>query len=70
MKYISELKYDSPLALVWNRIKKLQGKFCPSPLPVLKVEGIQVSEAGEVAEAFGRHFANISSALHYSPPRC
>ena len=67
IKYISELKYDSPLSLVWNRIRKLQGKFAPSPLPVLKVEGVLVSDAGEVAEAFGRHFANISSALHYSP---
>ena len=26
-----------------------------------------ISDAGEVAEAFGRHFSNISSALHYSP---
>ena len=67
IKYISELKNDSPLNLVWNRIRKLQGKFSPSPLPILKIDGILVSDAGEVAEAFGRHFANISSALHYSP---
>ena len=67
IKYISELKYDSPLTLVWNRIRKLQGKFVPSPLPILKLEGILISDAGEVAEAFGKHFANISSALHYSP---
>ena len=67
IKYISELKYNSPLSLVWDRIRKLQGKFTPSPLPVLRVDGILVSDAGEVAEAFGRHFANVSSALHYSP---
>ena len=67
IKYISELKYDSPLCLVWNRIRKLQGKFSPSPSPILKINDILVSDAGEVAEAFGRHFANISSALHYSP---
>ena len=67
IKYISELKYDSPLSLVWNRIRKLQGKFSPSPLPILRVDDLLLSDAGEVAETFGRHFSNISSALHYSP---
>ena len=67
IKYISELKYDSPLSLVWNRIRKLQGKFSPSPLPILRVDDLLLSEAGDVAKTFGRHFSNISSALHYSP---
>ena len=67
IKYINELKSSSPLSFVWDRIRKLQGKFSPPPLPVLKIEGIWVSDTGEVAEAFGRHFANVSSALHYSP---
>ena len=67
IKYISELKYDSPLSLVWNRIRKLQGKFSPSPLPILRVDDLLLSDAGDVAETFGRHFSNISSALHYSP---
>ena len=48
-------------------IRKLQGKFSQSPLPILKVDGFLISDAGEVAEVFGKHFANISSALHYSP---
>ena len=67
IKYISELKYDSPLTLVWNRIRKLQGRFVPPPLPVLQIDGILISRAEDVAEAFGRHFATVSSALHYSP---
>ena len=67
IKYINELKSDSPLSLVWNRIRKLQGKFSPTPLPILKIEGILVSDTVEVAEAFGRHFASVSSALHYFP---
>ena len=67
IRYISELKYDSPLSLVWNRIRKLQGKFSPSPSPILKVDGVYISNAEEVAEVFGRHFSGISSALHYSP---
>ena len=65
--YISELKFNSPMILVWNRIRKLQGKFAPSPLPVLKINNLLISDPKEVAETFGRHFANISSVLHYSP---
>ena len=64
--YISELKYDAPLYLVWDRIRKLMGKFVPSPLPILKINGTVVSDPFEVAEIFGQHFANISSASHYS----
>ena len=67
IKYISELKYDSPLNLVWNRVRKLMGKFVPSPLPILKINNSIISDPAEVAEVFGRHFANISSASHYSP---
>ena len=65
--YISELKYNSPLSLVWDRVGKLLGKFSPSPLPVLKINLVVVSDAREVAEAFARHFSNISSPNHYSP---
>ena len=66
-KYISELKYNSPLRMVWDRIRKLQGKFSPHPLPILKINLMIISEAKEVAEAFAQHFSNISSANHYSP---
>ena len=65
--YINELKTDSPLILVWNRLRKLQGKFVPSPLPILKIDGILVSDPKEVAEALGRHFASVSSTSHYPP---
>ena len=65
--YISELKFDSPINLVWVRIRKLLGKFVPSPLPILKINGNIISDPLEVAEVFGQHFSNISSALHYSP---
>ena len=35
-------------------------------MPILRVGDLFLSDAGEVADAFGRHFSNISSALHYS----
>ena len=67
IKYISELKYDTPISQVWNRVRKLLGKFVPSPLPILRINGTLLSDAIEVAEAFATHFASISSALHYPP---
>ena len=67
VNYISELKFDAPIDLVWNRIQKLLGKFVPSPLPILKINATIISEPLEVAEVFGQHFSNISSALHYPP---
>ena len=67
IRYISELKYDAPMNLVWERIRKLQGKFVPRPLPVLKVNGLLISDLKDVAEAFARHFSDISSVLHYTP---
>ena len=66
-KYISELKYNSPLSLVWDRVRKLLGKFSPSPLPILRINLVIVSNAREVAEAFAQHFSNVSSANHYPP---
>ena len=66
IRYISELKYNSPLTIVWDRVRKLMGKFSPSPLPILKINMVVISDTGEVAEAFARHFSNISSASHYS----
>ena len=66
-KYISELKYNSPLSMVWDSIRKLEGKFSPHPLPILKINLMVISEAKEVAEAFAQHFSSISSANHYSP---
>ena len=56
IKYISELKVDSPLILVWNRIRKLQGKFVPSPLPVLTIGGSLISNPKQIADALGSHF--------------
>ena len=52
--------------MVLDRIRKLQGKFSPHPLPILKINLVVISEAKEVAEAFAQHFSCISSANHYS----
>ena len=67
IRYISDLKYNSPMSIVWDRIRKLQGKFSPSPSPILKINLSVISDARQVAETLARHFADVSSSSHYSP---
>ena len=47
-------------------MRKLQGKFVPAPLPVLKVNERYVSDPKCEAESLAKHFANVSSGAHYS----
>ena len=65
-KYISELTMKTPSSQIWNKIRKLQGKFVPNPLPILKIGEEHISDPKEVAETLGAHFASVSSAAHYS----
>ena len=66
-KYISELSSKTPSSEIWSKIRKLQGKFVPSPLPILKGENDYISDPKQVAESLGQHFSNVSSAAHYTP---
>lgn len=66
-KYISELTTKTPSSQIWNRIRKLQGKFTPSPLPILKMGNNYISDPKQVADILGSHFSNISSVSNYSP---
>ena len=45
----------------------MQGKFVPSPLPVVKENNRIVSDPKNVAEILAKHFAQVSSAANYSP---
>lgn len=65
-KYISDISSKTPPSQIWEKIRKLQGKFAPSPLPILRTEDGHTPDPREVAELLGKHFANISSAAHYS----
>ena len=66
LKYISSLTSKESDSEIWKKIRKLQGKFIPSPLPVLHVDGSEISEPREVAQVLARHFSNVSSSKHYS----
>ncbi|XP_076066111.1 uncharacterized protein LOC143039755 [Oratosquilla oratoria] len=54
--YVSTIKTSTPSASVWNRVKKLSGRYIPSPQPSLLINDTVVSDPCEVAEEFAtRH---------------
>ena len=65
--YINGINSKTPVSVVWRKIRKLNGKFVPSPLPVLKVNDTLITNPGEVSEQLGEHFSKISSPSNYSP---
>ena len=65
--YINGISSKVEAKTVWRKIKKLSGKFVPSPLPTLKINDTTITKPDEVAAKLGEHFSNISDPSHYSP---
>ena len=65
--YINGINSQTPARNVWSKIRKLNGKFTPEPLPTLKINNVHVTDPSIVAEKLGEHFSKISSAKNYSP---
>ena len=59
--YVSSINIRTPEAEVWLKMRKIAGKFVPSPPPVVKIDGDIIADPKLVANAFGNHFAKISS---------
>ena len=67
INYINGINSKTPQRLVWKKIRKLSGKFVPSPTPSLKINDVLITKPEEVAEKFGKHFTDVSSSKNYSP---
>ena len=65
--YINGINSKTPSRLIWRKIRKLSGKFVPSPSPTIKINDVLISDPEEVAERFANHFSEISSSRNYSP---
>ena len=65
--YINGINSKTPMRLVWKKVRKLSGKFVPSPLPTLKIDGSLITNLSEIADKLGKHFSEISSPNNYSP---
>ena len=64
--YVSKINKDTPTSSVWNKIRKLQGKYVPQPLPSLVVNNSVVSDPKEVSDFLAKHFSKISSEESFS----
>lgn len=58
--YVSSLNSRTPLNAVFNRVRKISGKFTPPPPPVLLRSGEPVADPKEVADMFATHFISVS----------
>ena len=65
LHYINGINSKTPSKVVWQKIRKLSGKFVPAPLPTLKIDDTLITEPSEVANKLGKHFSEISSSNNY-----
>ena len=66
-KYVSGISSDTPIGRVWGKVKKLSGKFVPSPTPALTINNQLVTDHGEVSTALAAYFAQVSHPSKYTP---
>ena len=64
--YINGINSKVSIKSVWKKVKKLSGKFVPTPPPPLKINNTIITKPEEVAERLGEHFASVSSPSQYS----
>lgn len=65
--YVSSITARTPITQVFNRVRKISGKFSVSPPPVLSQAGAIVSDPKVVANTFADHFAKVSKKDHNCP---
>ena len=57
--YLSSITVRTPISEVFNKVRKISGKFSPSPPPVLSHAGDTVADPRTVADLFASHFASV-----------
>ena len=61
--YVSSLTSRTPLSKVWQRVKKIQGRYGSMSRPVLQDDTDLLTNPLDVANCFGRSLSNISAGL-------
>ena len=65
--FITNINSRTPQSTIWKKVRKVAGKYTPSPPPVLKVGGQLVTSPLEVGNVFAEHFANVSRKSREAP---
>ena len=58
--YVNSINASTPITQIWQRVRKMKGKYTPASSPVLSIDGNSVAEPARVAEHFANQFASIS----------
>lgn len=65
--YVSSINQKTTLHQVWKKVRKIQGKFTPTPNPVLlDIQGNQRSSPEDTSRILARQFASTSSINNYT----
>ena len=64
--FVQSINQRCSLHKIWKRVRKIEGKFSPTPNPVLLSNGNLHSKPEDCAEILANHFSSISDPTNYS----
>ncbi|GFX46003.1 probable RNA-directed DNA polymerase from transposon X-element [Trichonephila clavipes] len=67
IKYVSNITCSTSSKEVWNKIRKLSGKYSASPVSMLVSNGVSVNTIPDIANTLAETFAKTSSCDNYTP---
>ncbi|GFW07822.1 putative RNA-directed DNA polymerase from transposon BS [Trichonephila clavipes] len=67
IKYVSNITCSTSSKEVWNKIRKLSGKYSASPVSMLVSNGVSVNTIPDIANILAEAFAKTSSCDNYTP---
>lgn len=65
-KYVHSLNHTTPMAKVWQRIQKIQGKYTNIRTPCLIKNNATITDHAQVAKFMAQHYQRIGSNQSYS----
>ncbi|GFX18501.1 RNA-directed DNA polymerase from mobile element jockey [Trichonephila clavipes] len=67
IKYVSNITCSTSSKEVWNKIRKLSGKYSASPVSMLVSNGVSVNTLPDTANTLAETFPKTSSCDNYTP---
>ena len=65
-EYVKSINQNTNLHQIWKKVRKIEGKFSPSPVPVLVDRGgEQHSDPTQTSNILAEHFAQVSDKSNY-----
>ena len=65
--FLSQFTHTTPLSKIWSLVRSLSGKRSITNLPVLRLNGMNISEPTEIVNTIAATFSRCSSSDNYSP---